>query len=158
MTSSEIQTVLSAVRDGRSRDLRYRQRQLSSLHRWIVENSGELQQAICRDDTLSDSEARFVVAAALVDIRTVYDSLDLKKELKAEYSIKRNQANEGRRLPEELVYLTLEKYTILYSLVNVLSACIAAGSCCLIEVRRIPYLTCECFFVRQLRRFSFRLI
>lgn len=152
MSSLEIQTVLSAVCDGRSRDLRYRQRQLLSLHHWVVENSAELQQAICRDDRLSDYEARFVVAAALVDIRTAYESLDLKKELTAEYSIKRNQANEGRRVPEELVYLTLEKYTILYCLVSALSACIAAGSCCLIEVRaplsdmrKVPNPTTETF-------------
>ena len=136
MASQEVQAVLSAVWDGRSRDLRYRQRQFLSLHHWIVDHTDEIQLAICRDDKVPESEARFVIAAALTDIRTAYDSLDLKEELKEEYSIKRNQANEGRRVPDELVYLTLEKYTIFYCLVNVLTACLAAGSCCLIEVRR----------------------
>jgi hypothetical protein len=134
MASQEVQAVLSTVWDGRSRDLRYRQRQFLSLHRWIVDHSNEIQLAICRDDKVSECETRFVIAAALTDIRTAYDSLDLKEELKDEYSIKRNEANEGRRVPDELVYLTLEKYTIFYCLVNVLAACLAAGSCCLIEV------------------------
>ena len=134
MSSLIESNVLSAVADRRATDLRYRQRQLNSLHRWVGQHITELKHAIRKDDDLREAEAQLVIALALDELRRNYDSLDLKKELEIEYKINKGQDNEGRRLAEELVYVIPENFTAFFGLLSALCTCITAGSCCIIEV------------------------
>ena len=134
MSASITSGVLSAVADRRTRDLRYRQRQLISLHGWISKNVAELESAISADDGLFDTETQFVIALALDELRRSYDSLDLKKELDIEYRIKNGRENEERRLAEEIVYVIPDKFTLFYGVMSTLCASVAAGSCCIVEV------------------------
>ena len=134
MDSATASNFISALSDRHTRDLRYRQRQFISLHKWISKQSADLETAISADDGLSHSEARFIIALALKELRQAYDSLDLKQELEIEYRIKKGKDNEARRLPEELVYVIPETFTLFYSVVSVICACLAAGSGCLVEV------------------------
>ena len=134
MNASTTSGVLSAVADRRTRDLRYRQRQLISLHRWISNNVAELENAISADDGLFDTEAQFVIALSVDELRKNYDSLDLKKELDIEYRIKNGRDNVERRLAEDIVYVIPDRFTLFYGVMSALCASVAAGSCCIVEV------------------------
>ena len=134
MSVSITSGVFSAVADRRTWHLRFRQRQLISLHRWISKNLVELESATCADDGLSDTEAQFVIGLSLDELRRSYDNLDLKKELDIEFRIKNGRQNEERRLPEEIVYVIPDNFTLLYSVTSALCASVAAGACCIVEV------------------------
>ena len=134
MGSLTESNVFSAVADRRATDLRFRQRQLRSLHGWIDQHIHDLQEAVCKDDDLWEAEAQLVISNVLDELRTHYDSLDLKQELGVEYRIKTGQDNEVRRLPEELVYVIPHTFTVFFGVLSALCACITAGSCCIVEV------------------------
>jgi len=134
MSTSVTTGVFSAVADRRTRDLRYRQRQFISLHRWISNNLTELESAVRTDDDLSEAETQFVIALALDELRRSYDGLDLKTELDIEFRIKNGRDNPERRLPEDVVYVIPDNFTLFYSIMSALCASIAAGSCCIVEV------------------------
>ncbi|RVX74926.1 hypothetical protein B0A52_01203 [Exophiala mesophila] len=134
MTSSEIKLLLSSAVDGRTRDLRYRQNQLLSLHQWIANHRIALEHAIERDEHVEEHEAQFVVSMTLREVQAHYDELDLTKALEEEYRVKNGRNNAGARSPEALIYVIPEKFTLFYSALSTLSACIAAGSCCIIEL------------------------
>ena len=134
MDSQSIATVLSTVADGRTKDFRYRQRQFISLHKWITQNLEDIESALIQEDNLSAAEARFVISTTLNQLRRLYEELDLKTELAAEYSVKQGRDNPSRKVPEDLVYVIPEKFTVFSSVLNAVYACIAAGSCCLVEV------------------------
>lgn len=134
MALDEIKDVLSTAQDGRTKDLRYRQRQFLSLHQWIVSHRTEIETAVRKDDHCSDSEARFVLALTLKDLRRHYDLLDLKNTLEEEYRVKAGRNNAGGSFPEDVIYIIPEKFTLFYSAMSALFAGIAAGSCCVIEV------------------------
>jgi hypothetical protein len=136
-TNAEISDILSTVSEGRSKDLRYRQRQLLSLRGWIDTHATEIAGALAADDSLSPSEAQFVLSAILNELRHHYDSLDLQQELAVEYSIKKGKENPGRRVAEDLVYLVPARSSLVFSVLGVLCASIAAGSCFIVEVRCI---------------------
>lgn len=134
MTSAEIRGILSTVQDGRTKDVRYRQRQFLSLHQWIDSHRPEIEVAVRKDDHCTDIEARFVLALTLQDLRRHYDGLDLKNALEEEYRVKYGRNNPGGSIPEDVVYIIPEKFTLFYSVMSALFAGIAAGSCCIIEV------------------------
>ena len=134
MSASITTDILGAVADLRTRDLRFRQRQLIALHTWISKNIAELKRAFRADDGLSDPEAQFILSMALDDLRRNYDSLDLKKELDIEFRIKNGRDNEQRRVPEDIVYVVPDSFTLFYGVTSALCASVAAGSCCIVEV------------------------
>lgn len=134
MSIESIKIILSTTQDGRTKDLRYRQRQFRSLHEWITGHPSEIQSAVQTDDGFSEAEARFLTTLTLNELRKYYDSLDLKAELANEYSIKNGRDNEARRVPEELAYVIPERYAFIFNVFSILYACIAAGSCCVVEV------------------------
>jgi aldehyde dehydrogenase (NAD+) len=136
MASFEVDTVLSTVIDGRTKDLRYRQRQFISLHQWIASHVVEIKSALRRDDHLSEIEAQFIVSLTLQELRGYYNALDLRSTLTEEYSVKNGRNNPGGGVPVDLVYILPEKFSFFYSVMCALCACIAAGSCCIIEVRK----------------------
>jgi hypothetical protein len=136
MPSAEVNLVLSTVVDGRAKDLRFRQRQLVSLQQWIVRHTSELEIALNKDSPSHfKNEARFLIARTLLEIKRHYDPLDLKQELKDEYRIMQNRNSVRGYRVEELIYLLPETHTLFFSVLSALAASIAAGSCCLIEVR-----------------------
>lgn len=134
MTSAEIKRIFSTVQDGRTKDLRYRQRQFLSLHQWIISHRTEVETAVRKDDHCSDLEAQFVLAMTLLDLRRHYDALDLKTALEEEYRVKSGLNNSGGSFPEDVIYIIPERFTLFYSVMSALFAGLAAGSCCIIEV------------------------
>jgi acyl-CoA reductase-like NAD-dependent aldehyde dehydrogenase len=134
MSAPITETLLGAVADRRTKDLRFRQRQLTRLHEWIVQNASDVRNAITTDEDLSNNEAGFVLASTLDDLRRQYDSLDLRQELNIEFRIKQQKDGRERRQPEELVYIIPDNFTAFFSTVSALGASIVAGCCCVVEV------------------------
>ena len=141
MPNEAINTASDTANDGRTTDLRYRQRQFLSLHQWMTAHLVQLQAAAQKDDGLTESEARYLFTLSLSDLRRNYDYLDLKKELQDEYSINRKHDNAGRRIAEEKVYVVPRQRLLMFNVLHVLYPCIAAGSCCVVEVLALPFLS-----------------
>ena len=138
MRDESIKLVLSTADDGRTKDLRYRQRQFQSLHSWITGHTTEIDAALREfDGGMLENELRYLLTNTLSQLRRSYDSLDLKKDLAAEYSIKYGHDNQARRVPHLLIYVVPESHLLFFNVLNVLYACIAAGSCCVVEVRNV---------------------
>ena len=135
MERTKLSKVSATSLDRRMRDLRYRQRQLSSLHRWLTTHADESKEGVQRDARCTPEEARLVVAKTLLELRHHYDSLDLKQELEAEYSIKRHYSCPERRVAPGIVYIIPERFTLFFSVLSAVCAAVAAGNCCVIEVR-----------------------
>lgn len=135
MTDESIKLVLSTAQDGRTQDLRYRQRQFRALHAWTVQHVSEIKSAMRTDDSFSEIEAHFLITLMSNKLTEFYDSLDLKAELASEYSVKDGRDNESHRVSEELVYVIPKKYSLISNVFSILCPCVAAGSCCILEVR-----------------------
>ena len=134
MRDDAASRILTSAIDGRMTDLRYRQHQLRALHAWIAHHAADACKAMQKDDNYTENEAEAVLTAVLTEIRTQYDSLDLKKELRDEYSLKRGQDSlRGRAYGA--VYIIPEPHTLLFSVVSALCAAVVAGNCCVVEVR-----------------------
>ena len=125
---------LSTVADRRTTNLRFRQHQLLFLRTWIDAHIPDLEAALKVDEGMSKAEAQLIIAMGLDDLRRNYDSLDLKSELDIEFRLRNNRENTERTVAEELVYVIPDRYTLFYSVMSSLCACIAAGSCCTVEV------------------------
>lgn len=137
MSTENTQLVLSTTQDGRTKDLRYRQRQFRALHEWMSRHPSEIQAALQKDDGLSELEAQFLFTLLSNKLREFYDSLDLKTELANEYSIKAGRDNAERMVSEDLTYVIPAKWALIFNVFSVLYACMAAGSCCVVEVREV---------------------
>ncbi|KAL6245154.1 hypothetical protein RBB50_007929 [Rhinocladiella similis] len=134
MSTENTQLVLSTTQDGRTKDLRYRQRQFRALHEWMSRHPSEIQAALQKDDGLSELEAQFLFTLLSNKLREFYDSLDLKTELANEYSIKAGRDNAERMVSEDLTYVIPAKWALIFNVFSVLYACMAAGSCCVVEL------------------------
>lgn len=80
-----------------------------------------------------------MVSQALQELEKYYNELDLQKSLEEEYRVKNGRNNDDGRAPEAVVYIIPDKFTLFYSVLCALCACIAAGSCCIVEVRTPEY-------------------
>lgn len=134
MASQEITTILSTIPDGRTRYFRYRQRQLWSLHNWVDAHQDAIKASFLSDNIAVDSETQYLIAEILLEIRQNFEALDLKAEVDLEYATAKGQNRPDRKVPEDLIYIIPDKYTQLYSVISAVSAAIAAGSGCMVEV------------------------
>jgi hypothetical protein len=104
------------------------------LHEWIAGHTSEIEAAALKDDEFSQPEARSLITSTLNKLRRFYDELDLKTELADEYRIKNGQDSPARRVSEDVTYVVPERRALFFNVMNILYACIAAGSCCMVEV------------------------
>lgn len=127
--------VQSAAIDGRMRNTRTRQKQLSSLFKSLTEHSNSFVDAMQKEDNLSREEANIVVSAMLLEVRQHYENIDFEKELAQEYSVRWDKSWIDRRVAARLVYIIPQDFTKGFNVFSALSAAIEAGSCCVVEVR-----------------------
>lgn len=137
MSTENIQLILSTTQDGRTKDLRYRQRQFRALHEWMTRHASDIQAALQKDDVFSELEAQYLITKMANALREFYDSLDLKTELANEYSIRAGRDNATRMISADLTYVIPDKWALIFNVFSILYACIAAGSCCVVEVREV---------------------
>lgn len=129
-----LSTVLRTCLDRGVRDLRYRQQQLTSLHKWLVENAGAISTAARNDRSWTSEEAQIVTTMTLDEVRKHYDSLNLSQELNEEYRITHGKDSIYGRVPYGIAYIVPQKSFLLFSTISALCAAITAGNCCLIQV------------------------
>lgn len=121
--------------DGRTQSVRYRQNQLKALHECLIAHASEIKPCIEADEGFVLAEAEIVFFQAVSDLRYHYASLDFEKELRDEYSVAHGKSFENRRVGVGMVYIVPDHYCLFLGVVSALSAAIAAGNCCIVEVR-----------------------
>jgi aldehyde dehydrogenase (NAD+) len=113
----------------------FRQKQLKSLHDTLRNNTSSTKDAIKRDSRVSDAEASTEVTLALDVVKTHYDSIDAKEELKKEYRISNGTNACDSRYPWGVVYIEPQRdHTPLFSVIVALSAALTAGNCVALKV------------------------
>ncbi|KAH0288237.1 ALDH-like protein [Aureobasidium namibiae CBS 147.97] len=136
--SGQLDTALARVQsaaiDGRMRNTRTRQKQLSSLFKSLTEHANSFVDAMQKENNLSKEEANIVVSAMLLEVRQHYENIDFEKELAQEYSVRWGKSWVDRRVAARLVYIIPQDFTKGFSVFSALSAAIEAGSCCVVEL------------------------
>lgn len=136
MTSSHeqaLERIQSAVIDGRTENVRFRQGQLQALHKTLREEGSSICRALTQDSPSSAIEVDSEFYLALDAVRHFYDTLDFDKELQQEYNVANGKDNKDRRVGAGLVIIRPTTHTRFYSIVNPLAAAISAGNCVILE-------------------------
>ena len=131
-----IDTLRSAVIDGRTENVRHRQNELLKLDSGLRKNSSSTCDAISKDSGGSASDAQKEFVLAMDAVQKMYETLDFEKSLEDEYLVKEGKDNLSRRVRIGIVAIRPTNHTRLYSIVSPLAAAIAAGNCVLLEVRK----------------------
>jgi acyl-CoA reductase-like NAD-dependent aldehyde dehydrogenase len=131
---SSIQRLRAAITDGRTANIRYRQKELQSLHSALAEHLDALAAAISEDTGVTSAEVEAELFLTMNCLRHSYDSLDFAKENKEEFLISNGKDNVERRIGVGLVAIRPTFHTRLFSVLSPICTAIAAGNCVLIEV------------------------
>ncbi|OGM42627.1 aldehyde dehydrogenase PutA [Aspergillus bombycis] len=130
----QFSAVIAGNIDGRTDNVRYRQRQFHRLQASILTHLTELREAISQDSGHSVEEVQTEVCLALKEIRSHYSSLSLEKSVQVEYRVARGEDNLDRKTGAGIVYIIPSAHTIFYSVIAALSAALAAGNCIILEL------------------------
>lgn len=133
--SSSLSQIRAAVIDERTQNVRYRQRQLLSLHSALRENYNSLTNAILQDTNYTIPEADVEVCLAMRFVREAYDALNFEHSLDLEYSVTKGRDFQDRRVGVGLVLIKPQNDSLLYSIIVPMSAAIGAGNCVILQVR-----------------------
>jgi acyl-CoA reductase-like NAD-dependent aldehyde dehydrogenase len=129
--------VQAAAVDGRAHNVYYRQQQIESLCRTLLDNADKIRQAITSDTSNTPSEVAVEFNLALTAIRSGYASLQPTKAHDEEYAIANGKDAATAKVPVGVVYIELATHTLFYSTIAPLTAAIAAGNCVILQVRCI---------------------
>ena len=132
--AESLKRLRSSVVDGRAQTPRYIQRQLSKLHEALLKNQQLLHDAIRREADHSKAEADAEIYATVKAVKECYESIHLDKSLEQEYSLAKAKDNLSRRVAVGMAYIIPAKHSRLYSVIQPISAAIAAGNCVMIEL------------------------
>ncbi|KAF2823228.1 ALDH-like protein [Ophiobolus disseminans] len=115
----------------------FRQKQLKSLHETLRNNTSSIKDAIKQDTRVSDAEATTEVALALDIVKEHYSSVDVKKELEAEYRITNGKDASDRSVSWGVVYFESQRsHTPFFSVIVASSAALAAGNCVAMKLEK----------------------
>jgi acyl-CoA reductase-like NAD-dependent aldehyde dehydrogenase len=129
-----IQRLRAAITDGRTANIRYRQKEFQNLHAALAENADALAGAILQDTGSTSAEIEAELFLTMDGLRHFYDGLDFEKEMKDEYLVANGENNVGRRIGVGLVAIRPTFHTRLFSTMVPIFAAVAAGNCVLLEV------------------------
>lgn len=120
--------------DGQAQSFRYKQAALRRLHEALIEAATKLKTSIQADWFISSLEADLELSKTLLELRSLYESLDLQKDIKSIHQIEKGHQNLERTRPLDIVYIKPSKWSLLYSVISPLAAAVAAGCCVVVEV------------------------
>lgn len=133
-----METLLAAVTDGRTENVRYRQNELYSLFKGLKEKSNEIRLAISQTassgSNTKSAETEFFLG--MDAIRQAYEGLDFDRSLKDEYLVTKGTDNSKRRVGLGIVVIRPTEHSRFYSIISPLASAISAGNCVLVEVSR----------------------
>ncbi|PIG80018.1 aldehyde dehydrogenase PutA [Aspergillus arachidicola] len=130
----QFSAIIAGNIDGRTDNVRYRQRQFHRLQASILQHLTELKEAISQDLGHSEEEVQTEVCLSLKEIRSHYSSLNFEKSVQVEYRVARGEDNVDRKKGAGIVYIIPSTHTIFYSVIAALSAALAAGNCIIVEL------------------------
>ena len=139
LTAGLLDRLHDTILDGRTRNPRYRQHQLQSLHSFLQQNRDELCRAMVEDTNSLTEEIYAEFHFAIETVRLIHESIDFDKCLKQEYSIAKGHNDSQRRVPIGVVLVRPTTHTRLFSIVSVIAAAFAAGNAILLEVSTNPH-------------------
>ncbi|KIW62194.1 hypothetical protein PV04_10392 [Phialophora macrospora] len=130
MSTEPFPRIQIARLEGRSQSLRLRQALFHSLHAALTSSESAIKQAIVADTGNSDADIALEYSLVLSELRTQYESLDLKTEVTIAHSLENptGTTNVG------IVYVIPEQRNLFYSILSPLCAALAAGNCVILEL------------------------
>lgn len=127
-----LDRVKAAAVDGRAHNVFYRQQEIESLCRTLLENAEKIRQAIIGDYNHDPREVAVEFNLTLTAVRTNYASLQPKKSHQEEYAVANGKDAARNRAPVGIVCIEPTAHTLFYSTVVPLSAAFAAGNCVIV--------------------------
>lgn len=135
MAKQQFAALRAAAIDGRTRNVIYRQTQLSRLHEKLVQEQESIKTAIVSDSGINRAEAEVEYTLAITELRARYSELDPKKELEDEYAVAKSKDAPELRVGVGIVLLKAHtEHTMFFSVIAPLSGAIAAGNCVIVQV------------------------
>lgn len=138
-SKSSLDQLHATVIDGRTENIRYRQKEILKLYNTLHENTSTILSSISQDAESVSPKIRFESESeywlAINAVEQQYKALDFDASLKQEYSIARGVDNKGRRAGKGLVVIRPTTHTRFYSVISSLVTAIAAGNCVAVEVK-----------------------
>lgn len=131
MNAKPFSRIQIANLEGRAQSLRLRQSLFHSLHHALTTSERAIKSAIVAESGDSDTDIALEYSLALSELRTHYDSLDLKAEVKLAHSLEDPTGTTG----VGIIYIVPAQQNLFYSVVSPLCAALAAGNCVVLEVR-----------------------
>ena len=131
MTTQPFSRIQIAQLEGRPQSVRLRQSLFHALHIALTASEGPIKRAIAADSGCSDADAAFEYSLALSELRTHYDSLDLKTEIEFAHALE----NPKGTTTLGIVYVIPTQRNLFYSVLSPLCAAVAGGNCVVLEVR-----------------------
>lgn len=139
-----IEQLRPAVVDGRTDNIRYRQRELHALYATLSDNAEAILSAIAVDVDIFPKRALPEVYAeyylATNCVKHLYNSLDFARSMRDEYLTATGADNSSRRVGKGLVVIRPLTHTPFYSIICPLATAIAAGNCNCLDVRKFRLL------------------
>ena len=120
--------------EGRGQSTRYKQIQFQRLHQALTTSAPAIKLAIQADSGHTTNEVELEFTLALSELRVLYDSLDLPKELDTLRKVTVGQDNLERTKPAGIVYIVPAKWCLFHAIISPLGAALAAGNCVILEV------------------------
>jgi len=148
-----FERVQAAAVDGRQENVFWRQIELQKLYKGLTQKSASIQAAIVKDSATTRQEAKLEFVQALLSVKRRHAELQPDRERTEEYSIANGKDSPNARRPYGLVYIVPTTHTMFYSIVTAISAAIAAGNCCVVEVSALS--NC-CLTLSHADRYDYR--
>ena len=130
--ASNVKTLRSSITDGIALVPRYRERQLSSLHRTLVAKRQELLQGLVDALNFTRNEALAEYLQVLNSIKTYHATCDPLSCNETEYAIARSEDYLDRRMPAGYVHV-IPADESLYNTIVPVAAAITAGNVVLLQ-------------------------
>ncbi|KAJ9603049.1 hypothetical protein H2200_012344 [Cladophialophora chaetospira] len=130
MTTQPFSRIQIARLEGRAQSVRLRQSLFHSLHAALIASEGTIKRAIAADTGSSDADSSFEYSLALSELRTHYESLDLKTEVERAHTLE----NPSGTTNLGIVYLIPAQRNPFYSILSPLCAALAGGNCVVLEL------------------------
>ena len=132
--ADSLKTIRSSIIDGIAHTPRYRERQLASLHKALIESRSNLIRLIAEDSTVTTAEATAQFLLVLRAIKEFHTAVNPKQSLESEYLLAHGKNFASRRTPYGCAYIQPSNHDTFYSSVVPTAAAIAAGNGVVLEL------------------------
>jgi acyl-CoA reductase-like NAD-dependent aldehyde dehydrogenase len=134
MSSSDLEQLRAAAIDGRTNNVRFRQKELHALNAAFQKSVGDILSAISEDAGGPSPDVQVEYYLAMDALKRLYGSLNFQQSMNDEYLIANGADNTARRVSKGIVAIRPTRHARFYSVVCTLATAITAGNCVVLEV------------------------